>query len=26
IEWAGVGQPVMMTGPAMRVYEGQVRL
>ncbi|MBF7728691.1 diaminopimelate epimerase [Pseudomonas sp. N040] len=26
IEWAGVGQPVMMTGPAVRVYEGQIRL
>lgn len=26
IEWAGADQPVMMTGPAMRVYEGQVRL
>ncbi|MFI8481999.1 diaminopimelate epimerase [Pseudomonas sp. NPDC078700] len=26
IEWAGTGQPVMMTGPAVRVYEGQVRL
>jgi len=26
IEWAGAGQPVMMTGPAVRVYEGQVRL
>ena len=26
IEWAGPGQPVMMTGPATRVYEGQVRL
>jgi diaminopimelate epimerase len=26
IEWAGPDQPVMMTGPAMRVYEGQVRL
>ncbi|MCY1286078.1 Diaminopimelate epimerase [compost metagenome] len=26
IEWAGVGRPVMMTGPAVRVYEGQVRL
>jgi len=26
IEWAGEGQPVMMTGPAARVYEGQVRL
>ena len=26
IVWAGPGQPVMMTGPAVRVYEGQVRL
>ncbi|MES2819116.1 MAG: diaminopimelate epimerase [Pseudomonadota bacterium] len=26
LEWAGPGQPVMMTGPAVRVYEGQVRL
>ncbi len=26
IEWAGLGQPVMMTGPAVRVYEGHVRL
>lgn len=26
IEWAGPGQPVIMTGPAVRVYEGQVRL
>ena len=26
IEWAGGGQPVMMTGPATRVFEGQVRL
>jgi diaminopimelate epimerase len=26
IEWAGGDQPVMMTGPAARVYEGQVRL
>ncbi|MBD9501851.1 diaminopimelate epimerase [Pseudomonas sp. BGr12] len=26
IEWAGPGQPVMMTGPAVRVFEGQVRL
>lgn len=26
IEWAGVDQPVMMTGPAVRVYEGQIRL
>lgn len=26
IEWAGDGQPVMMTGPATRVYEGQIRV
>ncbi|MBA1248953.1 diaminopimelate epimerase [Pseudomonas luteola] len=26
IEWAGPGKPVLMTGPAIRVYEGQVRL
>ncbi|WP_040260277.1 diaminopimelate epimerase [Pseudomonas massiliensis] len=26
LEWDGSGQPVMMTGPAMRVFEGQVRL
>ena len=26
IEWAGAGHPVMMTGPAVRVFEGQVRL
>ncbi|TBU95758.1 diaminopimelate epimerase [Stutzerimonas kirkiae] len=26
IEWAGVGKPVIMTGPAVRVYEGQIRL
>ena len=26
IEWAGPGHPVMMTGPAARVYEGQIRL
>jgi len=26
IEWAGAGQPVLMTGPATRVYEGQVRV
>ena len=25
IEWAGPGQSVRMTGPAVRVYEGQVR-
>lgn len=26
IEWGGPGRPVMMTGPAVRVFEGQVRL
>ncbi|ROZ80112.1 diaminopimelate epimerase [Pseudomonas neustonica] len=26
IEWDGPGQPVMMTGPATRVYEGQIRV
>src|SRR5690606_25859048 len=26
IEWAGEGRPVMMTGPASRVYEGQIRV
>ncbi|WP_027589645.1 diaminopimelate epimerase [Pseudomonas sp. RL] len=26
IEWAGPGRPVIMTGPAVRVYEGQIRL
>ncbi|MGE7990754.1 diaminopimelate epimerase [Pseudomonas sp. NPDC089554] len=26
IEWGGPGKPVLMTGPAVRVYEGQVRL
>ena len=26
IEWAGEGEPVMMTGPAVRVFEGQIRL
>ena len=26
IEWEGPGHSVIMTGPAMRVYEGQVRL
>ncbi|MGP3790138.1 diaminopimelate epimerase [Pseudomonas sp. B392_1p] len=26
IEWAGSGRPVIMTGPAVRVYEGQIRL
>jgi diaminopimelate epimerase len=26
IEWTGPDQPVVMTGPAVRVYEGQIRL
>lgn len=26
LEWAGSGEPVLMTGPATRVFEGQVRL
>lgn len=26
IEWDGVGQSVLMTGPATRVYEGQIRV
>ncbi len=26
IEWEGPGKPVIMTGPAVRVFEGQVRL
>ena len=26
LEWGGPGKPVMMTGPAVRVFEGQVRL
>ncbi|CAG8864630.1 Diaminopimelate epimerase [Pseudomonas fluorescens] len=26
IEWGGPGKPVLMTGPAVRVFEGQVRL
>lgn len=26
IEWAGDGQPVLMTGPATTVFRGQVRL
>ncbi|WP_442110727.1 diaminopimelate epimerase [Pseudomonas sp. NUPR-001] len=26
IEWEGPGKPVLMTGPAVRVFEGQVRL
>jgi len=26
IEWAGRGQPVLMTGPAVTVFEGHVRI
>jgi diaminopimelate epimerase len=26
IEWAGPGQPVRMTGPAVTVFEGQIEL
>lgn len=26
IRWAGEGQPVMMTGPAQRVFQGQIEL
>jgi len=26
ISWDGAGQPVMMTGPATRVFEGQIRV
>ena len=26
IEWAGVGQPVLMTGPAVTVFEGEITL
>ena len=26
IEWAGLGHSVLMTGPAVRVFEGQIRL
>jgi len=26
IEWAGRGQPVMMSGPAVSVFEGQIQL
>ncbi|AEF98815.1 diaminopimelate epimerase [Methylomonas methanica] len=26
IEWAGRGQPVFMSGPAVSVYEGQIRI
>jgi len=26
IEWAGEGQPVLMTGPAVTVYQGQIAL
>jgi len=26
IEWAGPGQPVFMTGPAVTVFEGEIEL
>ena len=26
IAWAGEGRPVMMTGPAVTVYEGQIEI
>ena len=26
IAWAGVGQPVLMTGPAVTVFEGEIEL
>lgn len=26
IQWAGIGQPVMMTGPAVTVFEGEIDL
>jgi diaminopimelate epimerase len=26
IEWAGMGQPVRMTGPAVTVFEGEITL
>jgi diaminopimelate epimerase len=26
IAWAGPGQPVMMTGPAVTVYEGTIEI
>jgi diaminopimelate epimerase len=26
IEWAGLGQPVLMTGPATTVFEGEIEL
>ncbi len=26
IEWAGIGHPVLMTGPAVRVFEGELAL
>jgi diaminopimelate epimerase len=25
IEWAGAGQPVLMTGPAVTVFQGRMR-
>jgi diaminopimelate epimerase len=26
IAWAGTGQPVMMTGPAVTVFEGKIKI
>jgi len=26
VEWAGKGQPVYMTGPAITVFEGEIEL
>jgi len=26
IEWAGIGQPVWMTGPAVTVFEGEMEI
>jgi len=26
IEWAGEGQPVLMTGPAVTVFEGEIEV
>jgi diaminopimelate epimerase len=26
VAWVGPGQPVMMTGPAVRVFEGEIEL
>jgi diaminopimelate epimerase len=26
ISWAGEGKPVMMTGPAVKVFEGEIEI